>query len=207
MNLSNPKTLILVIFFGLASMSFSQTTRSTAISEQDIRSLEKTILKVLEAFNSENEKKINKLIHPEFQLAFIFRRGAADNLLFSEYLDFENPIPEYLPYKWSFTKYEPEIKLETLPNFCCENEWDKPPGIYCDTTYIDNTRSAVAKLQKEWGLYNWSENTIEKIEQIEQQSQQIIVLGFDGGVFIFYLTLDKNKWYLTSIDRFERCDA
>ena len=56
-------------------------------------------------------------------------------------------------------------------------------------------------------IFNKEVQKIKKLEEIENKSHKIIVIGKEEGVFIFYLMFHKNKWYLVAIDRFEVCDA
>ncbi|MCL2131667.1 MAG: hypothetical protein FWH36_04325 [Lentimicrobiaceae bacterium] len=167
-------------------------------------SLENAIIKTIKAYQNQDEKTLNKLIHKEFGIAFLYRRGAYDNIFVSDKISFDNPIPEYLPYDTYFeTDYT--IHFEELPVFSCDDwKWSKSSGIYCDTMNIDKTLSTVAKSENEYLVGDWTDIEIGKFEIIESKSRKIIVVPHG---FIFYLTFIDNKWYLTIIDRFEVCSA
>lgn len=171
------------------------------------KSLKDAILNTIKAYQNKDEIILNKLILKDFGIAFLYRRGAFDNLSISDKISFNNPVPEYLPFEYNITTNY-EIYFEKLPIFNCDNEeWNKPAGIYCDTIIIDKTLSTIAKNENEFLDANWSANKIKKFEEIEKKSHKVVVIGKDSEVFIFYLTLMKNKWYLTIIDRFEACSA
>jgi len=167
-------------------------------------SLEDMIIKTIKAYQNQDETTLNNLISKDFGIAFLYRRGAQDNLSISDKISFDKPVPEYLPYDIDFeTDYK--IRFEKLPDFSCDNEeWSKSHGIYCDTINIDKKLSTTAKNENEWLISDWSADKIKKFEEIEKKSHKIIVTK---GDFVFYLTFWQNKWYLTVIDRFEACSA
>ena len=171
-------------------------------------SFKKSVFKILEAYNQKDEEKINQFISKEYNVAILFRRGALDNITFTESIEFSFPIPEYLSYDYGLTKYDDQIKFEQLPEYDCSSErWDKPFGIYTDTLTIDISRSTTAKNENKFEISNWSEKMIAQIEEIEKASRKIIVVGKNGGTFIFFVTQNNGNWYLTGIDRFEDCSA
>lgn len=184
---------------------------SSVVQAQEMsNSLEDIIIKTIKAYQNKDEETLNNFILKDFGIAFLYKRGAHDNVSISNKMSFVNPVPEYLHYNIYFkTNYK--INFEELPVFSCENEeWNKAHGIYCDTINIDKTLSTIVKNENEYlGLGAiWSEKEIYKFEEIEKKSHKIIVVGKEKtGEFIFYLTFIKNKWYLTIIDRFEACSA
>jgi len=176
-------------------------------SQETNKSLEEVIIKTIKAYQNKDEKTLNKLILNDFGIAFVYRRGVMDEFDISKKISFNNPIPKYLPYDINF-EIDYKINFEELPDFSCDTEeWDKPHGIYCDTTINIKILSYIAKFRNENFESNFSDAEIKKFEEIESKSHQIIVLGKKGNEFIFYLTFINNKWYLTIIDRFEACSA
>lgn len=197
----------LLFLFALTSCNKNINTHKKSEEVKD-NSFEKTVFKVLEAYNNEDDKTLNQLINKKIEVAILFRRGAHDNLGLTQTINFKEPIPEYLSYSYGFTEYNKNIKYEDLPEFDCNIEqWTKPQGIYCDTLSIDRLRSTIAKDEKKYELSDWPNETIKQLEEIEKTSRKIIVVGKGGGTFIFYLTKQNNNWFLTGIDRFEACSA
>lgn len=193
------KLCVFVFFISISNNSWAQ---------KHDNSLEKTIFKVLKAYQSKDEKTLNTLIQKDFGIAILYKRGVYDNLAIVDRLTFNRPIPEYLAFDHEIsTDYK--IHFGTLPEFSCDTlEWNKPHGIYCDVNKIDKTLSTVAKDENKILEENvWSSQKIKKLEEIENKSHKIIAIGKEGNVFIFYLMFHKNKWYLVAIDRFEVCDA
>ena len=165
--------------------------------------LEKTIIKTLLAYVSEDEATLNSLIHSDFGIAFLFRRGATHNAAVADSISFANPIPEYLPYDVWF-KPDFTIRFGALPEFCwLDIKWNKPSGIYIDTINVDTSLSRIAKFEKKHEIKNWSACDIKRFQEIEQKSHKVIAVGETPGAFIFWLAFIENKWYLTIIDRFE----
>ena len=209
------KTVIILTILALIAGSCGQgNTQNQVGNNSDFQAeeiavnqnlLEEVIIETIKAYQNQDETALNKLVMKDFGIAFLYRRGAIDNLSIADKISFDEPVPEYLPYDVYFeTDYK--IRFETLPVFSCETEeWDKPHGIYCDTTNIDRKLSITAKNEKEWLNADWSADEIRKFEEIEKKSHQIIVNGKSD--FIFYLTFWQGKWYLTIIDRFEACSA
>jgi hypothetical protein len=170
-------------------------------------SLEDMIIKTIKAYQNQDETTLNKLILKDFGIAFVYSPGVMDDFSISDKISFSKPLPDY----WSFdcdiiTDYK--IHFEALPVFDCDEEkWNKPPGIYCDTTNTDKTLSNIAKLRNEYSEGNWSATEIKKLEEIEKKSHKIIVTGKEGNEFIFILTFLQNRWHLSIIVRFEACSA
>ena len=201
-----PKFFLIYLFVALSC------NQNTIINKEAERikytSFEKTVFEVLSAYNQKDEKKLNQLINKDYKIAVLFRRGVLDNISIVDSVEFSKPIPEYLSYDYGFTTYDNQIKYETLPEFNCDNEqWNKSSGIYCDTLTIDKSRSTIAKDEKKFELFDWSDERILQIEETEKISRKIIVVGKDGGIFIFFLTKLNDNWYLSGIDRFEACSA
>jgi len=171
-------------------------------------SLEEVILQTIRAYQNQDEKSLNKLILEKFGIAFVYRRGVMDEFSFSERISFNKPVPEYLPFDCNIAIADYKVHFEELPFFSCATEkWDKPPGIYCDTTNTDKTLSDIVKFRNEILESNYTEREVKKIEKTEKECYKVIVIGKEGNVFVFCLTFIENKWYITVIDRFEVCSA
>ncbi|TDL99752.1 MAG: hypothetical protein C4K58_00405 [Flavobacteriaceae bacterium] len=170
--------------------------------------LEKTIISVIKAYQSKDEKKLNRLINPEFGIAFLYKRGVHDNLSIEKSISFAEPTPEYLPYSNEIdTDYK--IRISTLPFFNCNTEnWDKPPGIYIDTINTDHLLSETAISENNLFIEKiWSDLQIEELKNLENNSHKIILFDKNKKDFIFYLTKVNDKWFLSAIDRNEVCSA
>ena len=165
------------------------------------------IIKTIKAYQNQDEETLNSLVLKDFGIAFVHRPGAMDDIVFSDKISFNNPIPDYYPYDVDI-EIDCKINFETLPDFDCGTEkWSKPHGIYCDTTNRSEQLSAIAKFRNEYTESNFSAAEIKNIEEVEKASHKVIVLGKKGNYFKFFLTFKENKWYLTIIDRTDYCSA
>jgi hypothetical protein len=170
--------------------------------------LDTTIISVIKAYQKKDEEVLNRLIDKDLKIAFLYRRGAFNNLSIVENISFTKPIPEYFPYDNQIdTDYK--ITYTTLPIFSCDTEnWNKPPGIYIDTTHIDHSLSEIAIMENKINEENiWSDIQIERLKNLEKNSHKIIVIGKNKIGLTFYLTKINDKWYLSAIDRIELCSA
>jgi len=178
-------------------------------------SLEDVIIKTIKAYQSQNEKTLNKLILKKFGLAFVYRRGVMDQFDIADKISFDEPIPEYWLNCENIILTNYKIHFGKLPIFSCDTEkWNRPSGIYCDTINRSNRLSYIAKFRNENFESNYSVTEIKKFKEIEKKiGCKVIVISKVGEVyhhpdaFIFYLTLHEGKWYLTIIERFEPCSA
>lgn len=177
-------------------------------NESDKDPFENTVYRVLDLYNAKNQKSLNLYVNQDLKLYFLFRRGAHDNLSIQDSIEFNHPIPEYLPYeKLSFQKSLP-INYNIIPEYSCEKEsWNIGKGIYVSDFGGDKKRTEVAKEEKLLELNDWSLEDINQLHQIEQQSKKVVVINEDGAELILYLTLYQGNWFLTGIDRFEVCSA
>lgn len=193
------KALIIVLFSFVACFS---------VKAQDNAQLEQVIQKTIIALNKQDFNTLNDMVLKDFGVAILFRRGVNDNLIIDKKLNKNEPIPEYLPYDYlGKVEVKSKIKYETLPEFDCDTEkFTKKNGIYCDfaSHYSDMSKTALS--ENEFLEAGWTPQQIAKMKEIEANSRKIVAYG-DEGVFVFYLTLYKNKWYFTLLDRFEVCSA
>ena len=189
------KLKIKYLFLILIGLSFL-----TCSDQKKLENLESSIIKVVKAFKEKDELTLNELISKEKGLITLFRRGVFDQFEKTEKIDFENPVPEYLPYFDFSTDFK--VTFESLPTFDCDKaKWSKV-GIYCDTIRNNNNLlSNTAKNLKKYRNDNISDKEIKTFEKIEMNSHRIVLSAKNGGELIFYLTLINKKWYLTIIDR------
>ena len=220
------KTILILAALALIAGSCNQATKQKTTSElptvtkpqssaktpiavqaQQINPLEDMIIKTIKAYQNKDEKTLNQLVLKDFGIAFVHRPGVMDDFIFSDKISFNKPIPDYDPYDVD-VKTDGKVRFEDLPVFDCDKEkWNKPHGIYCDTTINIDILSDIAKFRNENLEGNYSAAEIKKFENIEKRSYKVIVLGKKGNSFRFFLTFKNNKWYLTIIDRIDYCSA
>ncbi|MDR1829330.1 MAG: hypothetical protein LBQ76_01020, partial [Candidatus Fibromonas sp.] len=162
------------------------------------KALEETIIKTIKAWQSKDEKTLNKLLLKDFGIAFLSRPGIYTVITMSDKISLDN---QYTDFKTDY-----KIRYEKLPILSCKqdekedsgwrSEWSKPSGIYCDTTSAGGPLSGLAEVC----CGDWSAKQIKKFEEIDSNSYQVIVVE---GAFVFYLTYIENQWYLTVIDRYD----
>jgi hypothetical protein len=161
--------------------------------------LENAILNVVKAFKEKDGATLNGCISKEHGLITLYRIGVFDQYERAETVDFDNPVPSYLPYFEFSTDFN--IQFEALPTIDCGSmEWSKT-GLFCDTTQTDHLLSNAAKNLRDFNYENISDQDIEAFTTLENNSHRVVLCDKDGGELIFYLTLIREKWYLTIIDR------
>ena len=186
----------LIVIFLISGLLFSFQSKEIM---NDSSELEITIIQVVKAFKEKDEKTLNNLILKEKGLIVLFRRGVFDEYSKTDKIDFNNPVPEYLPYSDFSTDYK--LTFDSLPVIDCNTmKWSKN-GLFCDTTTIDNLLSTTARNLKKYREDNIPELEIKAFEKLEKSSRRIVLSDNDGGELIFYLTLINDKWKLTILDR------
>jgi len=173
---------------------YSGESSSGSPSNDDATDLETVILKTIKAYQNQDEKTLNQLIHKDFGIVFISSMGMSVDISRSDKISFDVPVPKITT--------DNKVRFESLPDIC--DLWSKPAGIYCDTKKTTNILSRTAKLNNEIWDANWSSKDISKFEEIEKNGHSVsVVYTLDGGrySFNFHLTLIDGKWYLTFIDR------
>ena len=140
----NSRTIKYIILIPL----FCGITFSLKANDNDF---EKTIIRVVKAFKEKDVSTLNGLMSNEIGLIVLFRRGIPNEFSRTAKIDFDNPIPEYLPYFDFLTDFR--IKFQAVSAFDCDSmKWSKS-GIYCDTTQIDNLLSSTARqIEKNKGV-------------------------------------------------------
>ncbi|QNL49389.1 hypothetical protein H8S90_22100 [Olivibacter sp. SDN3] len=184
-----------IVFF--AFTSFIQACgRQTSVSDD----FEYAVIQTINAFGDKNEHTLNKLIHKDVGLAVIFRNGVFDHYLLTDSINFNQPVPDYLPYP-TIKKQVPALNYSDLPIFSCDSlQWNKH-GLFSDTAQSDGKL-----LQTALNLIAYRGDTIEKQEiesmkALKNNSRRIILAADRDEELIFTLTLISGKWYLTGIDR------
>jgi hypothetical protein len=189
MNSRTIKYIILIPLFCVITFSFKANNND----------LDKTIIKVVKAFKEKDASTINGLINNDIGLIILFKRGIPNEFSRTKKVDFEKPVPEYLPYFDFSTDYG--IKFQALPVFDCDSmKWSKS-GIYCDTTQFDYLLSTTARQLEKYKGEQVPDSDIEEFIKIENKSRRVVLADNDGGELVFYLTMIDNKWYLTILDR------
>jgi len=182
-------TLVL-LFFGLL---FSCQTK-----EIKKGNLESIIVQVVKAFKEKDAPTLNSLIIKDKGLIVLFKPGTMVKYGKTDRIDFEKPVPEYLPNYHFVTDYK--IKFENLPTYDCEAmKWSKQ-GLYCDSVNIDSLLSGTAVCLNKFGGDSISDSEIKSFVDLEKNSRRIVLSDNDKGELVFYLTLINNKWYLTILD-------
>lgn len=161
--------------------------------------LDLSITEIIKAFDSKDSAMINQYVHPDYGVFILFRMGIIDQYKEVDKLDFDKPVPGYLPY--SDFKIDLNIRFQKLPKFDCgSEEWSKQ-GLYCDTTKIDNLLSQTEINLKEFIGKEISEDVVSRLKDIESRSYRVVLADSDGGELIFYVTLIDGRWYFTILDR------
>ena len=188
--------IYLIVFVFVSGLLFSFQSKET---RNENYALDKTIIQVVKAFKEKDTTTLNNLILKEKGLVVLFRRGVFNEYSKIDKIDFDNPVPEYLPYVDFIADYK--LNFNSLPTFDCNSmKWSKN-GLYCDTTTIDNLLSRTARNLKKYREDIISEPEIKGFEKLENSSRRIVLSDSDEGELIFYLTLINKKWYLTILDR------
>lgn len=192
--MSKRKTLVLLIVLFSCKLIIAENK----IENNNI-SLKQSIIKVVRAFKYKDTATLNNMIYAPSGLIVLFRRGTFDEYGKTDRIDFNAPVPGYLPYFDFNTDYK--VRFESVPTFDCNKmKWSRK-GLFCDSLKADNLLSTTAKNLKKYRGDSISENEIKAFVELEKNSRRIVLSDGKKGELVFYLTLINNKWYLTIIDR------
>lgn len=190
------------LFIGVVVFLLSAGTSGAQTPEQAV---EPVVREVVAAYVRQDAAVLQRHIDPAFGLAFVFRRGAHDNVAVASGIDFQAPVPEYLPYATDLV-IAPRLIKGRHPEFDCGSEkWSQAPGIYVDQAAPELLR--LAQAQQALGGDGWDAPTLQRFAYVDKASRKITVISSNDKELIFYLTWLNGRWALTAIDRFEACSA
>ena len=212
----NEKTRMLSVRCVENSEEYLAEVAAKSKALKDIKALEDIIIKVIKA--NSNEDELNKFIIKDFGIAYFYAPGMMIHIYMYDKISYksESGPPYGPPYGLYCGTDNYKIRFEKLPEYdgCPDDggKWNKPPGIYCDTTHTSNKLASTVKSTEQiLGEKVWSEKQItkqiKKFEEIEKESYEVKVISKDGGACIFYVAFWQNKWYLIAIDQFDPCSA
>jgi len=213
-----------LIFLFLFSSCFNKTSKIVSVNEIykqqnqefDKKKLDSTIFKVIKYYNSKEEKKFNKLIHPDIGLYILYRNGSYDFWEKIKLLHFEkewkddSKISYWLKDRMKNQIIKTDNVIHKYPNRVIECESIKAEGLFIvddsDLKYIlSNTikqfiKTGEVEKKREGEL----KSKLKEIKNWEHTNQRIVLTikesGFYGNSFIFYLSNIENNWYITIID-------
>jgi hypothetical protein len=206
--------MIMKLYFLITTVAFVSCTSKNydvpkepdipeiAISESGqnkYAALEKTIIKLVDAYNSQNQEEINSLVNKNEGVVTLYRTGVFNEFKRSAIYDFDNPVPPN--YKYPHIPAEMKLQFTILPKFDCGSDsWDKY-GLYCDTIYKDTMLSGTLENLRTYRGDKIDSKEIMRMKKLEQNSVRIVLAQKDFQHFIFYLTLIEKRWYFTAHDR------
>lgn len=175
--------------------------------------MERCALDVVDALLRRDEVQLNTLVDPGSGVIFLYAPGVAYTIVRMDSVSFDSPLPG-LPDGWAEGRLEDiglhdtKIKYEPLPEYDCgEDRWNKPEGIYCDTTTVDRRLSDIAAIDNDLvGEEKRPESDIAGFRGLEDNSRKIVAIG-PTGHFIFYLTRRGGDWRLSVIELYDPCSA
>ncbi len=211
------KKIIVVVFVSLLILSAcNRSNKKTSENPQDsvshilsndveeLQDLSEVITRFVRAYASQDEAKLNSLLHAELGLTIIYRPGASDNFITVDSIDLAHPVPDYYPYPSLENTYA--LTFGSLPKFDCGTEkWDKQ-GLVCDTTIHPTQLTQIALFEKEFNEATYSRVALEEIRNRENASFRVIVTA--KNPLVFHVQKYKGRWYVSVLDRaYGGCDA
>lgn len=177
------------------------TADSIATFEQT-QQLTEVITRFARAYISQDNDKVNALIHPDLGLYIIYRPGASDVYAHVSRIDFSKPVPNHFPYTTFQNDYT--LTFEKLPVFDCGSEkWDKL-GFFADTTATANQLTTIAIFRQEFE--NVSAAEVAQIKELEKDTYRIILTVNEN--LVFHVKKYEGAWYVIVLDRaYGWCDA
>jgi len=177
------------------------------VKKEDTETLEEVLEKIAKAYTDQDSKTINNYIHPKLGLYIIYRPGALDSYVHQSNFNFSKPVPEYHSYEK--LSYKGPLKAEKLPAFDCGTmKWDKL-GFFYDKKSRPNELSQTAKFMNEILDAKIDRTELQRLRNIETRSYRAIMTSNESEEpFVFHVTKEGEKWYITVIDRaYAGCDA
>lgn len=182
-------------------------TIEKTVKKEDSETLEEVLEKLAKAYSDQDSKTVNTYIHPKLGIYIIYRPGALDSYVHQNSFNFSKPIPEYHSYEK--LTYKGSLKSGKLPIFDCGTmKWDKL-GFYYDKKSRPNELSQTAKFMNEILDAKISNTELQQLKNIEARSYRAIMTSNESEEpFVFHVTKEGEKWYITVIDRaYGGCDA
>ncbi|WP_286856853.1 MULTISPECIES: hypothetical protein [Sphingobacterium] len=182
-------------------------TLEKEVKKEDTETLEQVLEKIAKAYIDQDSKTINNYIHPKLGIYIIYRPGALDSYVHQNNFSFTKPVPEYHSYEK--LSYKGPLKAGKLPVFDCGTmKWDKL-GFFYDKKSRPNELSQTAKFMNEILDAKITGNELKRLRNIEIRSYRAIMTSNESEEpFVFHVTKEGEKWYITVIDRaYAGCDA
>lgn len=174
---------------------------------EEVQQISEVITRFVRAYISQDNEKLNALVHPELGMAIIYRPGAADTFALIDSFDFKKPVPEY--YAYPPLQNDQVLTFEKLPSFDCGSiKWDKT-GFYSDTTSNSQTQllQTIVKFEEEFESSKYNEQQKKRIQELENGSYRVILAQPEESL-IFHVKQFGTAWYVTLLDRaYGGCDA
>ena len=177
------------------------------VKKEDTETLEEVLEKIAKAYTDQDSKTINNYIHPKLGIYIIYRPGALDSYVHQNSFNFSKPVPEYHSYEK--LSYKGPLKAGKLPVFDCGTmKWDKL-GFFYDRKSRPNELSQTAKFMNEILDAKINKTELQRLRNIETRSYRAIMTSNESEEpFVFHVTKEGEKWYITVIDRaYAGCDA
>jgi len=177
------------------------------VKKEDTETLEEVLEKIAKAYTDQDSKTINNYIHPKLGIYIIYRPGALDSYVHQNSFNFSKPVPEYHSYEK--LSYKGPLKAGKLPVFDCGTmKWDKL-GFFYDRKSRPNELSQTAKFMNEILDAKINQAELLRLRNIETRSYRAIMTSNESEEpFVFHVTKEGEKWYITVIDRaYAGCDA
>ncbi|SFS75798.1 hypothetical protein [Sphingobacterium wenxiniae] len=201
-------TLLISSIFAVSCNSSSKKNEDNKDAADSIATFEQTqqlpevITRFARAYISQDNDKVNALIHPDLGLYIIYRPGASDVYAHVSRIDFSNPVPNHFPYTTFQNDYT--LTFEKLPVFDCGSEkWDKL-GFFADTTATANQLTTIAIFRQEFE--NVSAAEVAQIKELEKDTYRIILTVNEN--LVFHVKKYEGAWYVIVLDRaYGWCDA
>ena len=172
----------------------------------DNLSLEATIQKVMLGFQQQDASSLNELIHKNIGIYVVFKIGVPYVYAQEDKLDFDAPVPDYLPYSslspQTLRANRKVTRYGKLPKFNCDTERWRQNGLSVGKLGQEtNLLSYTATYAKQYDDFQISDKEIAELKSLESKSRRVILAAQNGDELVFHLSQIKGRWYLTLLDR------